>query len=48
MDNMGIVVKSLGKAISLFTEIGLKSEEARPVKEGEMGWPHRAGLALSR
>jgi hypothetical protein len=34
MDNMGIVVESLDKAISFFQEIGLKLE-GRAVIEGE-------------
>ena len=38
MDNMGIVVESLDKAIAFFNEIGLKLE-GRMVVEGE--WPGR-------
>lgn len=38
MDNVGIVVGSLGKAISFFTEIGLKLEGQTTI-EGE--WASR-------
>jgi len=46
MDNMGIVVESLDKAIAFFTEIGLKLE-GRGVVEGE--WAGRVtGLGSQR
>jgi hypothetical protein len=46
MNNVGIVVESLDKAISFFSEIGLMLEE-RAMVEGEWAG-HVTGLAISR